>query len=252
MMNLVERGGAQRGEILFLYFSKPSKSTHLTLPAVRVHLFIQNMLIASGLCKSFGDETVFTDANLTVAQGEVVFLTGPSGCGKSTLLRVLADLEPVDSGKIAVSGVQRGDISGNLWRTIVSYVPQSRTRLQDSPIDLFNRAQGFKARRQPQRHALLGESGDLVGLCGKLGLDESTIRKGWNDLSGGQAQRASLAISMALGGRVLLLDEVTSACDAANTILVERAVSESGCAVLWVSHDPQQPARVGGRVIALP
>lgn len=210
------------------------------------------MLIASGLCKSFGDESVFTDANLSVAEGEVVFLTGPSGCGKSTLLRVLADLEPADSGNIAVSGVKRGDISGNSWRTIVSYVPQSRTRLQDSPMDLFNRSLSFKSRRLPQRHSLLGDPVDLVRMCEKMGIDEATIRKGWNELSGGQAQRASLAISMALGGRVLLLDEVTSACDSANTLLVEHAVSESGCAVLWVSHDPQQPARVGGRVISLP
>lgn len=61
-----------------------------------------------------------------------------------------------------------------------------------------------------------------------------------------------LAIALALNPLVLLLDEPTSALDADSTRRVERVVRASGAAVVWVSHDPHQPARVGGQVLALP
>lgn len=64
----------------------------------------------------------------------------------------------------------------------------------------------------------------------------------------GQAQRATLAIALAMAPPVLLLDEATSACDPESTLLVEQAVRKSGATVVWVSHDPSQPERVGGRI----
>ena len=65
----------------------------------------------------------------------------------------------------------------------------------------------------------------------------------------GQVQRASVAIALACMPAVLLLDEATSACDPYSTLLVEKAVKNSGASVVWVSHDPSQPARVGGSVV---
>ncbi len=66
----------------------------------------------------------------------------------------------------------------------------------------------------------------------------------------GQNQRAIIALTIALKPQVLLLDEPTSACDPAATVLVEKAVVASGSTVVWVSHDPEQPRRVGGRVVS--
>ncbi|GAB0491935.1 hypothetical protein MMPV_003191 [Pyropia vietnamensis] len=77
----------------------------------------------------------------------------------------------------------------------------------------------------------------------------------WATLSGGEAARAMLAVCVALRPRVLLLDEVSSGLDAAAAVAVESLVSRvatagEGVAVLWVSHDAAQMARVGGRVLA--
>jgi len=74
----------------------------------------------------------------------------------------------------------------------------------------------------------------------------------WSTLSGGQAARAALAISLALRPAVLLLDEPTAACDPVAAVRVEEALKASGAALIWVSHDPEQPKRVGGRVLAFP
>lgn len=71
-------------------------------------------------------------------------------------------------------------------------------------------------------------------------------------LQGGQAQRVQIAIAVALNPIFLLLDEPTSALDPESTRRVERLLKGSGCGLIWVSHDPYQPNRVGGQVLDLP
>jgi len=69
---------------------------------------------------------------------------------------------------------------------------------------------------------------------------------------GGQAQRVSLAVAIALQPAILLLDEPTSALDPESTRQVEAALARCGAALLWVTHDALQPARVGGKQLELP
>lgn len=69
---------------------------------------------------------------------------------------------------------------------------------------------------------------------------------------GGQAQRVVLAIAVALRPSVLLLDEPTSALDPESARLAEAVLKGCGSACVWVSHDPLQPLRVGGRLLELP
>lgn len=85
-----------------------------------------------------------------------------------------------------------------------------------------------------------------------MGLEPSLLTQAWPTLSGGQAARAALAISLALRPSVLLLDEPTAACDPVAAAKVEQALKASGAALVWVSHDPEQPRRVGGRVLPFP
>ncbi len=71
-------------------------------------------------------------------------------------------------------------------------------------------------------------------------------------LQGGQAQRVALAIAIALCPCFLLLDEPTSACDPVSTRQVEQVLQQCGAGLIWVTHDPEQPLRVGGRSLELP
>lgn len=70
-------------------------------------------------------------------------------------------------------------------------------------------------------------------------------------LSTGQAQRALVAMSIALKPKVLLLDEPSSSCDHESALMVERVIVNSGIAAIWVTHDVAQPHRVGGRIMRL-
>ena len=71
-------------------------------------------------------------------------------------------------------------------------------------------------------------------------------------LQGGQAQRVTLAICLALKPRFLLLDEPTSALDQEAALKVERLLRESKAACIWVTHEDAQVSRVGGRALQLP
>ena len=116
--------------------------------------------------------------------------------------------------------------------------------------------------------------GDLPALVHELGLQQGVLNQSWSELSvsimllscvsscsrqprisclqGGEAQRVLLAVTLALKPLFVLLDEVTSALDVESAVRTEKVLKESGAALIWVTHDDSQPARVGGRILQLP
>ncbi|KAK9840688.1 hypothetical protein WJX84_011907, partial [Apatococcus fuscideae] len=78
------------------------------------------------------------------------------------------------------------------------------------------------------------------------------LRRAGCCVQGGQAQRVVLALALSLQPEVLLLDEVTSALDHEAALKVEALLKGCGAAIIWITHNDDQPARVGGRVLNLP
>jgi ABC-type iron transport system FetAB ATPase subunit len=205
----------------------------------------RHALVVSGLDCAVGGRAVHASLSFAVASGEALFVRGPSGAGKSLLLRALAGLDAPDAGRVVLDGATLEDLGAPAWRARVCYVPQSRVPHEGTPARLYVAAQKFAAQRGRPR-------GDLPALVHALGLEQAALHRSWASLSGGEAARAALAVAVALRPDVLLLDEPTAALDAASARRVERALKASGAALVWVSHDPAQPGRVGGRVLDLP
>lgn len=202
--------------------------------------------VVRDLARSAGaGRVLYRDISFALQQGEILFVRGPSGVGKSLLLRSLAHLDPFDCGSIALDGKSAEEWTVPKWRSLVTYVHQQRISLRGNPSEFWWRVQQFRAQHGRPR-------GDLPALIHDLGLEQGVLNQPWTELSGGQAQRVQLAIALALRPKVLLLDEPTSSLDPESTRRVERAVRACGSAVVWVSHDPEQPSRVGGRILTLP
>ncbi|MFJ2396683.1 ABC transporter ATP-binding protein [Streptomyces sp. NPDC087843] len=184
-----------------------------------------------GLTRVFDGRAVIDDLHLDVRPGEFVALLGRSGCGKSTLLRILAGLDR--------------DIEGSVL------VPRRRAVAFQAP-----RLMPWK---KVWRNVLLGLPGKPERAVAEDALAEVGLThrsEAWpKTLSGGEAQRASLARALVREPDLLLLDEPFGALDALTRITAQRLVGElwrrRGCAVLLVTHDVEEAVLLADRVLVM-
>ncbi|TDD53813.1 ABC transporter ATP-binding protein [Nonomuraea terrae] len=184
-----------------------------------------------GLTRSFGDRRVLGGIDLDIARGEFVALLGRSGSGKSTLLRVLAGLDREARGEIGVDAA-----------VAVSF---QEPRLVPWKRVLANVALGLRGHDPVGRaRAALAE----VGLTKHLNAWPLT-------LSGGEAQRVSLARALVREPALLLLDEPFGALDALTRISMHRLVLDlwerHRPGILLVTHDVDEALLLADRVLVL-
>ncbi|WP_414642313.1 ABC transporter ATP-binding protein [Baekduia sp.] len=174
--------------------------------------------------------------------GGVTVLQGPSGSGKSTLLRLLNRLVAPDAGRVRYRGADLATHDVLAHRREVGMVFQAPVLFPGTVADNL-------AVAEPD------EGTDLAALLARCGLaPEDFLEREAATLSGGEAQRACLARALGTRPRVLLMDEPTSALDADATATIEaltRRLAGEGVAIVLVTHDRAQAARLGDRVIVL-
>ncbi|BCU07772.1 ABC transporter ATP-binding protein [Allochromatium tepidum] len=181
--------------------------------------------------------------DLALAAGERVFVSGPSGSGKSLLLRAIADLDP-HQGEVWLDNEPRSRMAPPVWRRRVGLLP----------------AESFWWAETVGAHlpAIQASDPDFERLSGRLaglGFEPDVLDWSVTRLSTGERQRLALVRLLAQGPAALLLDEATANLDPANRDRVETLVEtyrgEQKASVLWVSHDPEQRARLGGRAFVI-
>lgn len=182
---------------------------------------------------------VLAPLDLSVEAGALVFVSGPSGSGKSLLLRAVADLDP-HAGEVWLGAEARSAMPAHCWRRRVGLLPAESHWWADTV------GSHVPASADPA---------ELDALFAGLGFAPDV--RGWSvaRLSTGERQRLALARLLAQSPEALLLDEATANLDPANRERVERVVERyrtaRGAAVLWVSHDPEQRERLGGRQLGI-
>lgn len=187
--------------------------------------------------------------HLELLEGEVLAIIGPNGAGKSTLLHVLALLLPAAAGEMWFAGhrVTRGDDLVKLRRRMA--VVFQEPLLLDSSVK-GNVASGLRLRGTPRREAE-ERAQHWMKRFGLEGLADRPARQ----LSGGEAQRVSLARAFALQPELLLLDEPFSALDAPTRASIfedfERVLRESSITTLFVTHDRTEAMRLGTRIAVM-
>ncbi|OKL48103.1 ABC transporter ATP-binding protein [Boudabousia marimammalium] len=188
------------------------------------------------LTVKYGSLTAVNQVSFTVAPGHMLALLGPSGCGKSSLLRAIAGLEPAVSGTVSFGGedLSRTPTHRRGFGMMFQDGQLFPSRTVAGNIAYGLHGLGWSKQQQQERVA---ELIDLVGLSSMADRDIAT-------LSGGQAQRAALARSLAPNPRCLLFDEPLSALDRG---LRERMVSvigeimqTTGTTGVYVTHDQDE------------
>jgi polar amino acid transport system ATP-binding protein len=215
-----------------------------------------------GVKKRFGTHTVLDGVDLDVSKGEVVVIIGASGSGKTTLLRCINLLETYDDGSIRVDGTEIGYRDG----PAAGRRRRRRSERELSPIradigmvfQLFNLFPHLtalqnvmlgltKVRRMAKPKARDSATQWLtrVGLGAKLDALPA-------QLSGGQQQRVGIARAVAMGPKVLLLDEITSALDpelVGEVLSVVQELAREGMTMIVVTHEMTFARDVGSRIV---
>ena len=183
------------------------------------------------------------DMALSVQPGEIVAVVGPNGAGKTTLLRLLAGLERLDHGLLRLDGLTVDDATdpGHVAShdRSVGWVPQDRLLFPHLSVAANV---GFSPGATPSRVDHLLATLDLRSIADRRP----------SECSGGQAQRVAVARALAGSPSLLLLDEPSTALDAASRRRIHVLLgADDRPATLLVTHDPVEAAGIAHRVIQL-
>src|SRR5215831_8007332 len=198
------------------------------------------------LTREVAGERIVDDVTVTVRTGSVLVVTGPSGSGKSSFLRLLNRLDEPTRGTVEFEGRDYREISPLELRRRIGMVTQTAYLFPGTIAD--NLCYGPVQRRVELPGDAIEDLLDQVGLSGRRNEDVS-------HLSGGEAQRVSVARALANEPAALLLDEPTSALDADAKQDVEKlilsVVRRNELTCVMVSHDLAQAVRVADDVMVM-
>lgn len=182
--------------------------------------------------------------DLTIADGELLVLVGPSGCGKSTVLRMLAGLEPVDSGRILVGGVDITHVPArerDIAMVFQAYALYPHMTVAENIA--------FHLRLNEVRHDVI--QGRVLDVAEMLAITD-LLDQMPSTLSGGQRQRVAMGRALIRDPRVFLLDEPLSNLDAKLRIHMRTEIASIqkrlGTTTMYVTHDQVEAMTLGDRV----
>ncbi|MEP2782475.1 MAG: ABC transporter ATP-binding protein [Pseudoruegeria sp.] len=197
--------------------------------------------------KSFGDVQVIPPLDLTIEDGEFTVFVGPSGCGKSTLLRLIAGLEDITSGHIAIDGTDATDLppaKRGLAMVFQSYALYPHMSVRK------NIAFPMKMAKMPEDE----QNRRIESAAKALNLTDYLDRRP-GQLSGGQRQRVAIGRAIVREPSAFLFDEPLSNLDAALRVGMRLEISELhkrlATTMIYVTHDQVEAMTMADKIVVL-
>ncbi len=199
------------------------------------------------ITKSYGKTAVVHGVDLEMAHGEFIVILGPSGCGKSTLLRMIAGLEAIDTGQIAIGGRVVNDIEPRdrgcamVFQNYALYPHMSVAENIGYSLKVAGRPRAERAER-------------VAAVAKIVGLGDFLDRRP-GQLSGGQRQRVAMARAMIKEPQVFLFDEPLSNLDAKLRVQmrleIRRLHQRLGGTSVFVTHDQIEAMTLADRLVVM-
>ncbi|GLQ56484.1 ABC transporter ATP-binding protein [Devosia nitrariae] len=199
------------------------------------------------IAKSYGTVSVIEGINLSVADGEFVALVGPSGCGKSTILRMVAGLEDITGGDIAIGDKIVNDLTPRerniamVFQTYALYPHMSVFKNMAFNLELSGKPRA-------EINARVNQAARMLEL-------ESLLERKPSQLSGGQRQRVAMGRAIVRDPAVFLFDEPLSNLDAKLRVQMRSEIKalhkKVGVTSIYVTHDQVEAMTLADRVVVL-
>ena len=197
--------------------------------------------------KSYGKEEVIHGVDLSISNGEFVVILGPSGCGKSTLLRMIAGLEDITDGEIAIGGTVVNDLEPRERGCAMVF---QNYALYPHMTVAGNIGYALKVAGVPRKE----RDAQVQAVAQSVGLGEFIDRKP-GQLSGGQRQRVAMARAIIREPKVFLFDEPLSNLDAKLRVQmrheIRRIHNRIGATSVFVTHDQHEGMTLADRMVIM-
>jgi ABC-type sugar transport system ATPase subunit len=197
--------------------------------------------------KAYGTTEVIHGIDLEVESGEFVVFVGPSGCGKSTLLRMIAGLEDITGGQIAIGGTVVNDLPPRARDIAMVFQDYA---LYPHKTVFENMAFGLRLRKRPD-HEISARVGDAANVLQITHLLQRKPR----ELSGGQRQRVAMGRAIVRQPKAFLFDEPLSNLDALlraeMRVEIKKLHHRLGNTIVYVTHDQVEAMTLADRIVVL-
>jgi len=201
-----------------------------------------------GINLAFNGTAILSQVDLTIASGEFCVFIGPSGCGKSTLLRLIAGLETITDGEIAIDGMRVNDVAPaarQIAMVFQSYALYPHMTVRE------NMAFGLVRQKLPR-----DEIAKRVAEASRILQLDALLERKPGALSGGQRQRVAIGRAIVKQPKVFLFDEPLSNLDAAlrgqTRIEIARLHRDLGSAsMIYVTHDQVEAMTLADKIVLL-
>ncbi|MEG0250000.1 MAG: ABC transporter ATP-binding protein [Peptostreptococcus sp.] len=209
---------------------------------------MKNKLIElKNISKSFDDNTVLDNFNLTINENEFLTLLGPSGCGKTTLLRIIAGFEFADEGDVYFGGYKVNSVPA--YQRNINTVFQKYALFPH--MDVYdNIAFGLKIKKL-DKETIDEKVKNMLGLVSLSGYEKRSV----TSLSGGQQQRVAIARALVNEPKVLLLDEPLGALDLKlrqeMQSELKKIQKKLGITFIFVTHDQEEALSMSDTIVVL-
>ncbi|MDT8715967.1 ATP-binding cassette domain-containing protein [Clostridium sp. 19966] len=192
------------------------------------------------------NKTILKDITMSINQGDYISVVGPSGSGKSTFLKLCCHLISPTKGTIIYKNKSIMEHNPIELRKNIAYCFQTPYLFGETVMDNIYfpyQIRGIKVD--------LKRAEELLTL---FNLDKEYLEKDVKNLSGGEKQRIALIRTLLSKPEILLLDEITSALDVNNTLIVENVIkllNQNGTTIIWITHNPEQSKRDAHKLLTI-
>ncbi len=212
---------------------------------------LSSRIEVKALTLSYGADVVLDALSLPIPKGQITVLAGPNGCGKSTLLRAIRRLHAPQSGQVLLDAEDISKLNGKALGRKIGLLAQSPSAPQDMTVEELVRLGRYPHQAMLQPWSA-GDDAAVAAAMAGTGVDSMRQRR-IGSLSGGQLQRAWIAMVLAQDTDTICLDEPVNHLDMAHQLdcldLVTRLNKEQGRTIVLVLHDLNLAARYADQLV---